>query len=402
MPVELLLGILLGSVAANAALIFWLSRSRQIKLRWPRRVTGAFDSSRSRPPKDDTPTLPRRRSLFVAESPDRRTPAAAQAPGPTGYSTAGAPGLPTSRSPISQTLPPDLADFLSRPATIAPDADGVGFARFEGTDRRAGAPVSAENDPGSGVMARVAPQQTAFTAGMTLDALTGLEGPVSWSRIIEIENARLLRYRRPVTIVMVEVEGLRRLAERLGDDPVDRLLPVIADALHREARATDWVARIGDGRFAAFLPETDEIQAINYVERIRLVCEPWLASAAVPLWLAIGWSGPTASSDLEFAILRAEERMHADRRMPGRSVQLPRVVPARVVAGSRNGAASGAGADDDHSAGPPAETGRSAEWIGSVVRSDGPLGEQATDVARGIGHGTGPRTAFVPDRRNER
>lgn len=401
MPVELLAGILLGSVAANAALIFWLSRSRQIKLRWPRRVTGAFDSSRSRPPTDDIPTLPRRRSLFVAESPDHRTPVAAPAAAQTGYSALSASGLPTSRSPLSQTLPPDLAEFLSRPATIAPGAEGSGVAPFDGIDRRAGGSAPAANDLGSGVMARVSPPQATLTAGMTLDALTGLEGPASWSRIIETENARLLRYRRPVTIVMIEVEGLRRLAERLGEDPVNRLLPVIADALHRQARATDWVARIGDGRFAAFLPETDEIQAINYVERIRLVCEPWLASAAVPLWLAIGWSGPTASSDLEFAILRAEERMNSDRRMPGRSVQLPRVVPARVVSVSRNGATSGDETEDGDSAVPPAETGRSGEWIGSVGRPEGPLGEQAGDVSRGSGHRKAPRTASVPERRNE-
>jgi diguanylate cyclase (GGDEF)-like protein len=401
LPVELLLGILLGSVAANAALIFWLSRSRQIKFRWPRRVTGAFDSSRSRPPTDDIPTRPRRRSLFVAESPDRHTAGATPTASPIGYSASSVPGLPTARSPISQTLPPDLADFLFRPATIAPGAEGSGFAGLDGMDRRAGTFAPSEHDLGSGVMARVGPQQTALTAGLTLDALTGLEGPASWSRIVEIENARLLRHRRPVTIVMIEVEGLRRLAERLGDDPVDRLLPVIADALHRQARATDWVARIGDGRFAALLPETDEIQAINYVERIRLVCEPWLASAAVPLWLAIGWSGPTASSDLEFAILRAEERMHADRRMPGRSVQLPRVVPARVVSVSRHGAASGEELDDDDSPVPPAETGRSGEWIGSAGRHDGPLREEAGEVSRGNGHRTTPRAASVPDRRKE-
>lgn len=401
MPVELLAGILLGSVAANAALIFWLSRSRQIKLRWPRRVTGAFDSSRSRPPTDDIPTLRRRRSLFVAQSPDHRTPVAASAAAQTGYSDMSGPGLPTHRLPISQTLPPELADFLSRPATIAPGAEGSGDPRFDGIDRRIGGFAPAQNDLGSGVMARVSPPQTALAAGMTVDALTGLEGPASWSRIIEIENARLLRYRRPVTIVMIEVEGLRRLAERLGDDPVDRLLPVIADALHRQARATDWVARIGDGRFAAFLPETDEIQAINYVERIRLVCEPWLASAAVPLWLAIGWSGPTASSDLEFAILRAEERMNSDRRVPGRSVQLPRVVPARVVSVSRNGATSGDEAEDDDSAVPPAETGRSGEGIGSAGRPEGSLGGQAADVSRGTGHRNEPWTASGPERRNE-
>jgi diguanylate cyclase (GGDEF)-like protein len=301
------------------------------------------------------------------------------------------------RAPISQTLPADLADFLARPATIAPGAAGAGSDRYgDGLDRRTG---SSAQDGDGGVMARMPIQPSAVATGLAVDSLTGLEGPASWGRIIEIENARLLRYRRPVTVVMVEVEGLRRLAERLGDDPVDRLLPVIADALRREARATDWVARIGDGRFAAFLPETDEIQAINYVERIRLVCEPWLASAAVPLWLAIGWSAPTASSDLEFALLRAEERMHADRRMPGRSIQLPRVVPARVVSVSRNGVSAGS-TDGGGNSVSPAETGRSAERIGSDARPDGRFAE-STDVSRGNGHRKGPHAAAAPDRRTE-
>jgi diguanylate cyclase (GGDEF)-like protein len=390
-PLELLVGVLLLSVVANAALIFRLSRSAQVRVRWPS-LSGSLDSYRARSPQLEPPA-PRRRSLFVAQSsnpPERATaePVAASA----------TPGLPVARAPLSRTLPPDLADFLSRPATIAPGAEGAGFARYgDGPDRTNG-PGPAGPDEDGAVMAV---QARVVSSGLTVDSLTGLEGPASWSRIIEIENARLMRYRRPVTVVMVEVEGLRRLAERLGDDPVDRLLPVIADALRREARATDWVARIGDGRFAAFLPETDEIQAINYVERIRLVCEPWLASAAVPLWLAIGWSGPTASSDLEFALLRAEDRMHADRRMPGRSIQLPRVVPSRVVAVSRNGSATADSAVPDGTSVSPAETGRSGEWIAQGIRPAGPSDEQIAAVPSGNRHRKAPRAAAAPDRRTE-
>ena len=393
-PLELLVGVLLMSVAANAALIFWLSRSDQVRVRWPHVLAG-FGSNRAHSPELEPPA-PRRRSLFVAQSPNRRDAAASGS-----VAASAAPVLPTARTPLSQTLPPDLADFLSRPATIAPGAEGAAFARFGGGPERRSGPSPTGRDGDGGVMAVVPAGSGAVATGLALDSLTGLEGPASWSRIIEIENARLLRYRRPVTVVMVEVEGLRRLAERLGDDPVDRLLPVIADALRREARATDWVARIGDGRFAAFLPETDEIQAINYVERIRLVCEPWLASAAVPLWLAIGWSGPTASSDLEFAMLRAEERMHADRRMPGRSIQLPRVVPARVVSVSRNGSSAADSSQVDETPVPPAETGRPGDWTGSGTRPEGPISEQSADVSRGNGHRKGPQAAAAPDRRQE-
>ena len=371
MPVNLLVGVLLLSAVANAALLFWLSHSDRVTIRWPRYLSEALASPRARPPLAEPPS-PRRRSLFVAESPSRHETPRGSAPTPT--STA----APTARAPMSQTLPPDLADFLSRPATIAPSAEGSGFAPVSNSTDGGAAPDRRTGDGGSGLMARLPVQPSIVSTGLAVDALTGLEGPSSWSRIIEIENARLLRYRRPVTVVMVEVEGLRRLAERLGDDPVDRLLPVIADALRREARATDWVARIGDGRFAAFLPETDEIQAINYVERIRLVCEPWLASSAVPLWLAIGWSGPTASSDLEFALLRAEERMHADRRMPGRSIQLPRVVPGRVVSVSRPGSGSAESSDGEESRGAPVETGRSGELAGSEARPVRASGAQST------------------------
>jgi diguanylate cyclase (GGDEF)-like protein len=390
-PVELLFAVLLLSVVANATLLFWLSRSDRVRFRWPRLLGDSFDSSRGRPPAADPP-LPRRRSLFVAESPTRRAPVET---GTIPFSAAFSP--PISRAPLSKALPTDLADLLARPATIAAGAEGAGFAPVDadqpkGNGRRA-------TDGEVGIVARLPRQSNAVSQEMTIDALTGLEGPASWSRIIEIENARLLRYRRPVTVVMVEVEGLRRLAERLGDDPVDRLLPVIADALRREARATDWVARIGDGRFAAFLPETDEIQAINYVERIRLVCEPWLASSAVPLWLAIGWSGPTASSDLEFALLRAEERMHADRRMPGRSIQLPRVVPGRVVSVSRPGQTDPGDAEEPLV--PPAETGRSGEWIGSAPRSEGPSGADSSEPSRAGGHRNPTQTGAGAERRKE-
>lgn len=390
MPLELLVGLLLMSVAANAALIFGVSRSAQVRIRWPL-LFGGLETRGGGSPAPEPPA-PRRRSLFVAQSlnhAERATSAPA---------ASATPGLSAVRVPLSRTLPPDLADLLSRPAAIAPGAEGAGFARYgDGPDRGSG-PSPAGRDEDGAVMALRA---SVVSSGLTLDSLTGLEGPASWSRIIEIENARLMRYRRPVTVVMVEVEGLRRLAERLGGDPVDRLLPVIADALRREARATDWVARIGDGRFAAFLPETDEIQAINYVERIRLVCEPWLASAAVPLWLAIGWSGPTASSDLEFALLRAEERMHADRRMPGRSIQLPRVVPGRVVDVSRSGSSAADSAESEGASVSPAETGRSGEWIAPGTRTEDPSGEQTEAAPRGNVHRKAPRAAAAPDRRTE-
>jgi diguanylate cyclase (GGDEF)-like protein len=286
----------------NAALLAWAARSDRVTVHWPRRLVSAYESLRSRRPAADLAAGRRRR--IVAE------------PGSSGAADCALPAAV--RPSLAETLPPDLAELLSRPASVGPEAGGSG--------------PDGAGQPEPAIMACLPPDRSEPCPGLGIDPLTGLEGPLGWSRLVEVENARLLRYRRPVTVVMIEVEGLQRLVDRLGEEPAERLLPVIAEALRREARTSDWVARVGDGRFAALLPETDEIQAINYVERVRVACEPWLASAAVPLRLTIGWASPAAATDLESALSRAEERMHADRRLPGRSFQAPRVVLARVIA----------------------------------------------------------------------
>ena len=142
---------------------------------------------------------------------------------------------------------------------------------------------------------------------------------VDWERRVREEGTRLTRYRRPVTVVLVELDGFERLVARLGSDAADRLIPAIAETLTRNGRATDYVARLGPSRFGVLMPETDEIQAINYAERIRAQCDRWLAAGAISTRVALGWACPTPSSDLSAAIRIADERLHVDRRRSGRA-----------------------------------------------------------------------------------
>jgi len=341
--VELLIGVFFFGVVVNAALLVWLTRADSVTVHWPQRPQALVGAARVHPPAGNVPTL-RQRSLFVASG----TAAGGAVPPP-------APSYPP--------LPPALNELLFRAASIAPHADGFDFGPSgNGTDQDVRSVASGNEGQVTALGGLHAPSASAST-GLAPDPLTGLDGTTVWSRIIEIENARLLRYRRPATVVVAEVVGLRRLEERLGSEAVDRLLPVVADAFRREARSSDLVARIGQNRFAAFLPETDETQASNYVERIRLVCEPWLASSAVPLRLAVGWSSPTAASDLEFAIQRAAERMHDDRRLPGKSIRPARVAPARFVSRPPPSPGSADSPGGLEAGVPAAETGRFGEWM---------------------------------------
>ena len=155
------------------------------------------------------------------------------------------------------------------------------------------------------------------------DPLTGLLVPGEWNRIVASEAARIKRYGRPATVVVIELGGLDRLVAALGGGAGDRVLRALADALSRNARGADHLARLGPARFGVLLPETGEIEAINYVERVRDACDLWLESGAVTLRLAIGWASPGSGTSLADAVTTAQERMYTElRRHAGLSVDV--------------------------------------------------------------------------------
>ena len=66
------------------------------------------------------------------------------------------------------------------------------------------------------------------------------------------------------------------------------------------------------------MPETDEIAAINYVERVRRACELWLESGAIALRLAAGWAGTAGDPTLLEAMRVATDRMYVELRREAR------------------------------------------------------------------------------------
>ena len=158
---------------------------------------------------------------------------------------------------------------------------------------------------GSAASDHVAPTAT--------DPISGFDLAPTWTKWLAEEAARIDRYGRPATIVLVELPDLDRLAEKLGPEAADRLIPPIATTMRRHARAADNLARLGRARFAALLTETDEIRAINYIERVRSACDVWLESGSVALRLSIGWAEIGANQPVEVAIQTAERRLNEER-----------------------------------------------------------------------------------------
>ena len=144
------------------------------------------------------------------------------------------------------------------------------------------------------------------------DPLTGLEGPVFWQRVLIAENARATKYARPVTVCVVEVEGIDAVVETDGEDAGRRVLRHTAQLLRREARASDYCARIDACRFGIVLTETDEITAINFVERVREAVPRSLPEVRGTVRFSFGWASARQREAPDSLVRRAERRLVAE------------------------------------------------------------------------------------------
>lgn len=141
------------------------------------------------------------------------------------------------------------------------------------------------------------------------DELTGLDGPDLWQRILVSEVARATKYGRPFTVVVAELEGILELSEVWGDESARHAMRVIAQCLRRETRASDYCTRIALTRFGVALTETDEIEAVNFVERVRDSVPEALPGGSEALRLSFGWASPLPSESAGSLVTRAERRL---------------------------------------------------------------------------------------------
>ncbi len=221
-------------------------------------------------------------------------------------------------SPASGTLAPTSSTSFPAMATTIDHAPADSEPPFPPSGRSMAPPYS-EPQPESTIPPFVHGDDGPEPAedpndGTLIDSATGLASRRAWNEVFHHEEHRLARYGRAVTLMVAELDGLDSLAERLGQSAADRLIPPVAAAMKRNARGADFVARIGHQRFVALLPETDEVAAIHYIERVRSACDMWLEAGGLSIRLVVGWAQPVAGGHLADALRLADDRMNADRR----------------------------------------------------------------------------------------
>jgi diguanylate cyclase (GGDEF)-like protein len=109
-----------------------------------------------------------------------------------------------------------------------------------------------------------------ISAGTT-DELTGCASLDALDRRLRDEFERARRYSLHFSLVLVDIDRLREINERVGHAAGDRVLGEVGAILQREIRAPDFVARYGGDEFACVLPETNGPGARQFIQRLRQV-----------------------------------------------------------------------------------------------------------------------------------
>ena len=102
-----------------------------------------------------------------------------------------------------------------------------------------------------------------------VDGLTGAHNKRYFLEFLERETARCARYKRPLSLLMFDLDHFKLINDTHGHLTGDYVLKEMARRLLGRIRREELMARYGGEEFAAVLPETDHAGAMTFGEQLR-------------------------------------------------------------------------------------------------------------------------------------
>ena len=148
----------------------------------------------------------------------------------------------------------------------------------------------------------------------TTDPLTGVKNRLAFDRIMKEEVARDIRYKRDLSLAIIDIDNLKNINDTFGHDKGDEIIKDVADEIRNSVRKTDPVCRLGGDEFAIIFVETDIEKAKSLVEVIRnkITQNPILEAAEVTV--SIGIAKLDDNDNTATLYKRADEALYLSKR----------------------------------------------------------------------------------------
>ena len=100
------------------------------------------------------------------------------------------------------------------------------------------------------------------------DALTGLRNYRAFHETLRTEMHRSQRYRRPLGLIMLDIDSFKELNDRFGHQAGDAALAALGKVIRAATLREDFAARYGGDEIAILLPETAPEGCLSVVRRL--------------------------------------------------------------------------------------------------------------------------------------
>jgi diguanylate cyclase (GGDEF)-like protein/PAS domain S-box-containing protein len=147
-----------------------------------------------------------------------------------------------------------------------------------------------------------------------LDALTNLGNRRAFAEELEMAVAKVAHETRALTLLMLDVDGLKGVNDGQGHERGDELLRLVAQALQQSLRDQDRAYRLGGDEFAAILVHSSDIVLTVVEQRITATVKALNAGRFPNISISLGMASyPREAIDVTTLGHLADQRMYAQK-----------------------------------------------------------------------------------------